>query len=461
MSERDVSGVNNWRDTLRVYARPRMLSMLLLGFSAGLPFFLVFGTLSAWLRQAGVQRSTIGMFAWAGMAYTVKFLWSPIVDRVPIPFLTRALGRRRSWLLLAQGGVAFGLFNQSLSDPAVDIFHMALWAVVIAFCAATQDIALDAWRIESSPIEEQGVMLSAYQLGYRGAMLTSSAGLLLIAGEYGWHIGYLVMALLALLGILTTLCSREPQAAVDRASLLREEHVAEWLRVRAHWPRPLQQTGAWLYGAVVSPLVDYFARYGVGLAVVMLVFICGYRLTDFTMGTMTNAFYVDHGYTLTQIGTVVKAWGLGATIVGILAAGAIIVRIGLMRSLILGGVLVIASNLGFSLLARTSEPDLLALGLVNGFDNFAQAIHGTALITFLSGLTSARYTATQYALFSSIYALPSKILEGFSGFIADRLGYPNFFLYTASLSLPALLVLIYLVRRGQFRPETQAVGEAR
>lgn len=438
-----------WRAALRVYVQPRMLTMLALGFSAGLPFLLVYSSLSAWLRQSGVQRATIGMLAWVGLAYTFKFLWAPIVDRVSLPWLTRALGRRRSWLLFAQAGIAVGLFNQSLSDPANGVLHIAFWAVFIAFCSATQDIALDAWRIESAPAEEQGAMASAYQIGYRGAVIASSAGLFLLADRFGWRVGYGVMAALVLVGVVTTLLAQEPEATLHRDAVLHEEQVTSWLGRRAHWPEWLRSAGAWIYGAVVCPLVDFFARHGVATAVLILLFIGSYRLTDFTMGTMTNPFYIDRGYTLTQIGTVVKVYGVAASIVGILAAGFVIVRIGLLRALILGSCMIILSNLGFSLLARVEHPGLLGLGLVNAFDNLAQALHGTALIAFLSSLTSARYTATQYALFSSLYALPSKLLEGFSGFIAEALGYPHFFLYTASLSIPALLLLIVLVRRGQ------------
>jgi PAT family beta-lactamase induction signal transducer AmpG len=372
------------------------------------------------------------------------------VDRVPIPWLTRALGRRRSWLLLAQAGIALGLFNQSLSDPSTGVLHIAVWAVFIAFCSATQDIALDAWRIESAPVAEQGAMASVYQIGYRGAVVASSAGLFLLADRFGWRAAYASMAVLMLVGVITTLLAREPQASVNRDAVLREQHVGDWLRERAHWPAWLQQTGAWLYAAVASPLIDFFARYG-ALAVLILLFIGSYRLTDFTMGTMTNSFYVDRGYTLTQIGTVVKVYGLIASITGIVVAGLVIVRIGLLRALVVGSLMIMASNVGFSLLARTAHPGLLGLGLVNAFDNLAQALHGTALIAYLSSLTSARYTATQYALFSSLYALPSKLLEGFSGFIAEALGYPDFFLYTASLSVPALLLLWVLARRGQLR----------
>ncbi len=444
-----VEEQRGWRAVLRIHTQPQMLTMLALGFSAGLPFLLVYSSLSAWLRQSGLQRGTIGMLAWVGLAYTFKFLWAPLVDRVSLPWLTRALGRRRSWLLLAQIGIALGLFNQSLSDPSQSVLHMAFWAVFIAFCSATQDIALDAWRIESAPVAEQGAMASAYQIGYRGAVVASSAGLFLLADRYGWRVGYGVMAALVLVGLIATLLAREPVAAVHRDAVLQEQLVVDWLARRTHWPQSLRTAGAWLYGAVVCPLVDFFARYGFGAAVLVLLFIGSYRLTDFTMGAMTNPFYLDRGYSLTQIGTVVKVYGLAASIIGIMASGLVIVRIGLLRALILGSCMIMLSNIGFSLLARAEHPGLLGLGLVNAFDNLAQALHGTALIAFLSSLTSARYTATQYALFSSLYALPSKLLEGVSGFVVDALGYPDFFLYTASLSVPALLVLIVLVRRAQ------------
>jgi MFS transporter, PAT family, beta-lactamase induction signal transducer AmpG len=437
-----------WRRLYQIAITPHMRSMLLLGFSAGLPFFLVFSSLSAWLRQAGIQRSTIGMLAWVGLAYTLKFLWSPIVDRMPLPLLTHWLGRRRSWLLLAQAGIAFGLIHLSWSDPATGVASIALWAVFTAFCSATQDIALDAWRIESAPVAEQGAMVSAYQIGYRIALTVASAGLFAIADLAGWRAAYGTMAALVGIGLITTLLSREPQVEVNRTSVLLEERVVIWLRERAHWPQWLQQAGAWFIGAVVLPLVDFFARYGVGLAVTILLFLGSYRLTDFTMGTMTNSFYVDRGYTLLQVAAVVKVYGVLASVTGIILAGIIITRFGLLRALILGSLLVMTSNLGFSTLARLAQPGLVELGIVNAFDNLAQAIHGTSLIVFLSSLTSVRYTATQYALFSSLYALPPKIIEGLSGFVAESLGYANFFIYTASLSIPALLLLAFLARRG-------------
>lgn len=452
MDTPNVNGTGgSWLSALRLYLQPRVLSMLFLGYSAGLPFFLVFATLSAWLRQAGVVRSTIGMLAWVGIIYSIKFLWAPIVDRVPLPLLHRLLGRRRAWMLLAQIGLAVGLFNLSLGEPAQGVRAMALGAVWVAFCAATQDIALDAWRIESAVIAEQGAMLAAYQVGYRLALITGSAGALAIAAWAGWHASYATMAALTVVGIVTTLLVREPHPKTVTESVAREERVIAWMEARAHWPRPLLNAGEWVMTAVVCPLLDVFGRYGASLAVLLLFFVGTYRLTEFTMGGMVNPFYIDHHYTLREIAAVVKGYGLAMSLLGVFIAGILIARIGLLRSLVLGSVLIMMSNLGYALLAGTDKPTLIGLACANGFDNLALAVHGTSFLVFLSGLTSPKYTATQYALFSSIYALPGKLLEGASGFVVDHVGYPTFFMYTAALSLPALALLYALTRRGLSR----------
>jgi PAT family beta-lactamase induction signal transducer AmpG len=425
--------------------------MLFLGFSSGLPFYLVFATLSAWLRQSGITRSTIGMLAWVGILYSIKFLWAPLVDRLRLPLLQRFLGRRRAWMLLAQIGLAVGLFDLSRGEPAAGVHTFALGALFVAFCAATQDIALDAWRIESSTLETQGPMLGAYAVGYRIALMTSSAGAMTIAQYHGWHASYATMAALVSIGIVTTLLVPEPNPLVPRESAAREEGVLRWMETHAHWPRPLLNAGEWVMGAVVCPLLDFFGRYGFTLAVLILVYVGSYRLTEYAMGSMVNPFYIDHGYKLTEVARIVKVYGLSASILGVLLAGLLIARIGLLRSLVLGSVLLILSNLGFAFLATTETPTLLGLGLVNFLDNIGQAIQGTSLIAFLSGLTSPKYTATQYALFSSLYSLPGKILEGMSGFIVDHIGYPPFFVYTASLSLLGLFMLYVLTRWGLTR----------
>jgi len=439
-----------WFGALAIYRQPRVLAMLFLGFSAGLPFYLVYSTLSAWLRQAGIQRSTIGMLAWVGILYSLKFLWAPVIDRVPPPLLQALLGRRRGWMLLAQLGIAVGLFNISLCEPAAGVRPLALWALFTAFCAATQDIALDAWRIESAPLQLQGAMLGAYQIGYRVALIVGGAGALALAGHAGWHASYVGMTALVGVGVVATLLVPEPAPATPSESVTREERVIAWVERRAHWPPWLRHAGEWFLTAVICPLSDFFGRYGTTLALLTLAFIAVYRLTEFAMGSMVNPFYVDRGFTLNQIATVVKLYGLLMSLLGVLLAGVLIARVGLLRSLLLGSVLIILSNLGYALLASTDTPTLLGLGGVNALDNLALAMHGTALLAFLSGLTSARYTATQYALFSSLYALPGKILEGTSGMVVDHIGYPHFFLYTAALALPGLVLLYVLRQHGAF-----------
>ncbi len=422
--------------------------MLFFGFSAGLPFYLIFQTLSAWLRQEGIERSTIGMMAWVGLMYTIKVLWSPIVDRLKIPLLHAWLGRRRSWMLVAQIGITVCLLNIALSHPAVGLRHIAIGALLLAFSAATQDIALDAWRIESAPVNMQGAMAAAYQLGYRAALITGGAGALGIAGHYGWFISYSVMAGFALIGIATTLLAPEPIFAISTETVKREARVIEWLERKAHWPNHLRNVGEHFIAAVICPLVEFCSRFRVSVAIVAILFMGCFRLPEFTLGTMANPFYIDHGYTLEQISTFVKAIGLPVGMVGVLVGGLLIAKFGVRKVLLVGSGLMIASNTGFALLAQTTEPTLIGLAAVNAFDNLAYGIAGTALIAFLSGITNTRYTATQYALFSSIYALPGKILEGLSGFVVDAVGYSAFFVYTASLGIPAVLFLYWLSKQS-------------
>jgi MFS transporter, PAT family, beta-lactamase induction signal transducer AmpG len=445
---RQSGEARSWLRAALVYRQPRVAAMLFLGFSSGLPFYLVFQTLSAWLRQDGISRATIGMLSWAGLFYTVKYLWAPVVDRMRLPFLHDALGRRRGWMLVAQLGIAAALLDMSSSRPAHGVLHVAIGAFALAFCAATQDISIDAWRIESAPERLQGAMAAAYQMGYRVALIVASAGAFVLAESLGWRLSYSVMAALTSVGMVTTLVIKEPEPRAPRESLEREQRVVEWLERKAHWPEALRGAGAAFIGAVVCPLVDFIERQGAATALIVLMLIGSYQLTDYAMGSMVNPFYIDHGYTLDQIAAVVKLFGLSVSLIGVLLAGIAVARLGVLRALVLGSFMIMLSNLSFAVLAATHGPTLVGLAIVNSLDNFAHAMDGTALIAFMSALTSARYTATQYALFSSIYALPGKLLEGTSGFVVDALGYSNFFVYTASLAIPALLLVYWLFRRG-------------
>jgi PAT family beta-lactamase induction signal transducer AmpG len=435
-----------WLEAAAAYKHPRVLAMLFLGFSAGLPFMLVFSTLSAWLREVGIERATIGMLSWVGIIYSIKFFWAPVVDRLPLPLLGRLLGRRRSWMLVAQVGIAIGLFNMAHLNPVGHLGTMAALALLVAFSSATQDISIDAWRIEAAPQPMQGVMAAAYQLGYRIAIMVGSAGALWIAADYGWTTAYTAMAVLVGVGIVTTLSIAEPQPRVAQQSLAQEQRVIDWLERKAHWPDAMQQLGSWFVGAVVCPFVDFFTRYGKRLAILMLAFIASYRLTDFTMGVMANPFYLDVGYTLKEIAAVAKGYGVIMSILGTILGGVAVARLGTVRSLVAGSLLVIGSNLLFMTLAFQDDPNLVGLAVVISADNLAMGVAGTALIAYLSSLTSASYTATQYALFSSMYALPGKLLMGTSGFVVDAVGYPWFFVYTSSLGIPALVMLYFLSR---------------
>ncbi|MEP7313518.1 MAG: MFS transporter, partial [Pseudomonadota bacterium] len=321
-----------WGQAILVYRQPRVAASLAMGFSCGLPFILLSQTMSAWLRQAGIERATIGMLSWVALLYTIKFLWAPVVDRLQLPFLHNLLGRRRSWILLAQIGIAVGIFNLARLDPTLNLGTIAWGALFVAFASATQDIAVDAWRVEAAPPDEQGAMAAGYQLGYRLAVMTGTAGAFWIAADHGWHLSLLSMTALVAIGIVTTLVMREPTAAVARESLLQEQRVVNWLSRREHWPAWLRALGANFVGAVVCPLTDFFTRYGLVLGVLLFGFICTYRLTDYTMGVMANPFYLDHGYTLKQIATVVKAFGLAASLTGVLIGGVIVARLGVIRA---------------------------------------------------------------------------------------------------------------------------------
>jgi PAT family beta-lactamase induction signal transducer AmpG len=342
-------------------------------------------------------------------------------------------------------------------SPVGHLGSVAALALLVAFSSATQDISVDAWRIEAAPPLMQGAMAAAYQLGYRTALMVAGAGALWIAADYGWTTAYTTMAAFVGVGIVTTLLISEPEPRVARETLAQEQRVIAWLEHKGHWPRSLQALGSWFIGAVVCPFLDFFTRYGKRLALLMLAFIASYRLADFTMGVMTNPFYLDLGFTLKQIAAVAKGFGVFMSILGTLIGGVMVARYGIVRTLVLGCVGVIISNLMFAVFAWLNQPSISGLAVVISADNVSMGIAGTALIAYLSSLTSASYTATQYALFSSMYALPGKLLMGTSGFVVDAVGYPVFFVYTATLGLPAL-VLLYLVTRQQARAGSGTAG---
>jgi PAT family beta-lactamase induction signal transducer AmpG len=437
----------DWLSALATYGRPRVLAMLFLGFAAGLPFLLVFSTLSAWLAQAGISRTEIGLLSWIGITYSIKFFWAPVVDRLPLPLLTRWLGRRRGWMLLAQSGIGAGLYGLSQCDPAHMLMPVVWFALLVAFSSATQDIVVDAWRIESAENELQGSMAAAYQFGYRIALIVSGAGTLFIAAEQGWSTAYLAMVACAVIGLVTTLVIPEPQAKVSRDTAMREARVLEFMARNAHLPQLWRNIAGWFIGAVVCPFLDFFARNGVKAGAIILLFIGLFRVTDITMGVMANPFYLDLGYSLKEIAAVAKVYGVIMSMVGVFVGGLAVFRLGSIPVLIISGILVILTNLAFATLAYVDQPGISGLMLVISADNFSAGLAGTAFIAYLSSLTNTAYTATQYALFSSLFTLPGKLLAGGSGWVVDQFGYPLFFFYTSALGIPALLLVIYLARR--------------
>ena len=438
-------GRRDWGDALAIYLHGRVLAMLFLGFSAGLPFLLVFSTLSAWLREAEVTRTTIGFFSWVGITYSIKFFWAPVIDRLPLPYLTRRLGRRRSWMLVAMAGIAAGLLGMAATDPVQNLFAMALFALLVAFSSATQDVAIDAYRIEAVDMERQGAMAATYQLGYRLALLAAGAGVLYAADFAGWSFSYQSMAALTLVGIVTVFVIAEPDVARDESAISREARVVRFIARSAHMPARQRAAIAWLIGAVVCPFVDFFARNG-ALAILILLFVSLFRLSDITMGVMAYPFYIDLGFSKSEIATVVKFFGFFMTILGAFIGGVLVARYGIMRPLLLGAVLIAATNLLFAGLAAAGR-DITFLTLVISADNMTGGFAGTVFIAYLSSLTNTAYTATQYALFSSLMTLPGKLLGGASGVIVDAFGYVEFFIYASVMGLPAIILVLVLMNR--------------
>jgi PAT family beta-lactamase induction signal transducer AmpG len=429
--------VRTWREALRLYLQPASLRMLALGFSAGLPLLLVLGTLSFRLREAGIDRSTIGYLSWVGLAYGVKWMWAPLVDRMPLPWLTRQLGRRRSWLLLSQIVIAGGLVGMALNDPSQLLGPLVACALAVAVASATQDIALDAYRIESAEVNAQAALAASYQTGYRLAMIWAGAGVLWIAAwaqgdqasgyaQAAWKIAYLVMAASMLPGMLMVLGSPEPVAAPLK---------------------PARNLAEWLQGALVDPFADFWQRYR-WQALWLLALIAVYRISDVVMGIMANPFYVDMGFSKTEVASVTKVYGVIMTLVGAFVGGVLSARWGVMRILMLGAVLSAGTNLLFVWLSGVGH-NVSALIWVISADNLASGIASAAFIAYLSSLTNISYSATQYALLSSMMLLLPKFVAGFSGEFVDAYGYASFFTATAWMGLPVLLLVALASRVHQ------------
>jgi PAT family beta-lactamase induction signal transducer AmpG len=422
-----------WRHVLVSFREPRILTIFALGFSAGLPFLLTANTLGAWLRAEGTELAAIGFISWVGIAYSLKFVWAPLLDRVELPVLGR-LGRRRSWIVLAQLLVTGGLLAMTAIGPQQSLVLLGAFAVVVAFASATQDIAIDAWRIESSrDAEDLGLMTAAYQLGYRvSSQLITNALIFIIAARVGWEISYVLMAALMTVGFAAAMYAAEPRTMIAQ-------------------PTPIW-TLRGLYDAVIGPFLAFFSAHGTK-ALLLLAAISLYRLPDFIMGPMVNPFYTDLGLSLDAIGAMRASVGLWGTVLGVAAGGLCAVRIGFVRTVVIGAFLCPASNLGLAVMSLAG-PDLGVFGAALALENFSEGFAGTALIAWMSSLTQFGYVATQYALLSSFYALLGKVLKGFSGVAVESLdrtfelavAYGVFFAITASIAVPSVLLTLWAAR---------------
>lgn len=424
--------------SLKAYLAPRPLIMLALGFSAGLPFLLSGNTLGYWLREEGTSLQVIGFLSWVGLAYSLKVLWSPMVDRIDAPLLGRWLGRRRGWMLLAQILIAIGLVAMAVFGAAHNLRLIAVFAVVVAFSSATQDIVIDAWRIEAAAdSRELGVLSASYQLGYRAALLVTDALILITATSMGWPLSYVLMAILMGVGLAATFFAPEPKRHGENPGAAAAPPLASL---------------AGLYDAVVGPFVVFFKSHGTN-ALLMLLFITLYRLPDFMMGPMAGPFYHDLGLAKESVGEIRASIGLVFSLAGIAVGGFCAQRFGLMKTLLGGAILQGGAVASFALLSWYGA-DLALFAPIMAIDSFATSFAGVALVTYMSGLTSIGYTATQYALLSSAYAYAGKTLKGFSGALIEWLSntytlmdaYAIFFIGAGAIGIPAIVLLLVLAR---------------
>jgi len=529
---------HSWAESLSVYRKPKVLALLFLGFSAGLPFLLVFATLITWLKTAKLDIAIIGYFSWIGITYSIKIFWAPFVDKWHTPF--HKLGHRRGWMLLAQVGIATGLILMSLTNPLDHPYEMACFALLVAFSSATQDISIDAYRIEAAAPEYQAAMASMYILGYRLAVLTSGAGALFLAEDLSWSASYMIMAACVSVGMITVFLLREPEARdQERQIMPRQLVVGHFQTITRSLKSPLLQQGFkvfsvlglgifllffqvillvffiifpvavgnailglvfdarlfdteqlfihyntlltalttiaivstavvlarqkhepfktlsdWTMGAVIGPFVDFFYRFGIIIAVMVLALIAIYRISDIFMASMAYALYVDLGFDLKEIASITKVFGFVMTIIGAALGGILVMRYGVMRPLLVGAVMVAITTLLFALLATKGE-SIVWLAIVIMGDNISAGLAQSAFIAYLSALVNKSYTATQYALFSSLMTLLGKFLSGFSGEIVKADGYVYFFIYASIIGIPTILLIIALMMKKHVPEQVQ------
>ena len=426
--------MKTWSESFLGFFKPKLLIILALGFCSGLPFGMLIDPLSYWLREADISRSTIGLLSWITLMFTFKALWSPFVDRIKLPFLS-LLGQRKSWLVLSQSLVVISIFGMSFSDPTNSLMVLVAFALSVSFFAATQDICIDAMRVELVLDHEQGEAASMYQGGWRVAFLVSQVFTFFIASYYDWSAAYfsigILMGMLVLFSIFVIPEPKRPDSDLPGIE-----------------SNPLKS----FKNLYLSPLKDLFERYFDNNILLVFLLIIFYRFSDIVLGPMAMPFYVDTGFSKEEVAIVTNAFGIAMTMAGVFVGGLLIYRYNLMAVVFLGALLVMLTNVAFAWL-DTIGHNVSALTVTITLDNFSQGVASTALIALLSGLTNRSFTATQYAALFLLATFPATIIKGFSGFFVDSFGYFNFFLYAAALGIPAA-VISYVLLKKKFAPST-------
>ena len=425
VSNSKMSPVDKWAGAILKYFQPKMLAMMSLGFASGLPYMLIYSELAFWMKKEGVDLAVIGFFAWIGLAYTFKVFWAPLVDRIKFPGALGRLGQRRSWMLFAIVGTITGMLIIASSDPSQDLTRLAFGAVVLATSGATLDISVDAWRIEAAPNDEQANMAATYVLGYRIAII--AAGLsYIIAGQFNWNIAYMFMAGIMALNGCVVFFIKEPSRAARRKALTVAAAIKE---------------------NIVNPFFSFVGRLGIWTPVVFLL-VATYLISDKTMGPMAKPLYEHIGYSETQVGLVSSFFGPWPVVFGGFVGGLISIRYGLMRCLIIGSILMVVTNGAFAWLATVEVPKTSYLFITVGADNLAAGFAATVFIAYLSSLTELKFAATQYAFLSSMFNVVGKTLSGFTGILANKVGFETFFIFSASLGIPAIILTVIILLFG-------------
>lgn len=434
--------MTGWLEASKVYLDRRVLSMLFLGFSSGLPFGVLAEPLSAWLAGAGVSKTSIGLFALVSLPYSVKFLWSPFMDCLSLPVLSRTFGRRRSWALLSQVLLLAAIAGMGLTEPAISIWWTAAFALAVAFFSASQDIVIDAYRVEILSDEQLAAGAALAINGWRAAAWAGAAFALILSDIVSWPVVFVSLGGAVGIGIIAILINPEPARPITDDSIAQEAAAEDFLERNGHLPRALAGGLAWIYASAICPLIEFLRR---PHWLIIILFILLYKFGDAVLGVMKVPFFIEIGFTNTDIGTVAKLVGFPPIVLGALLGGIVLARYGILRGLLITGVLMALSNLVFVLQAWVGD-DLVMLGITVGVENFTTAMGTVAFVAYLSSLCNIAYTATQYALLTSFMAFSRTVMSSGAGWLADQVSWPEFFVITTFAALPGLALLLWMMR---------------